>query len=192
MICASRQVGVHQIEGGRQKNVCHAYSILSLSNTVGYSVHLSHIFRAPEIRCDFDAYPKPLNISLLLNLISFLDGKSLIAGTEENALLIFDPLNHQLVDQIDDAHENSINCIKFLDSNLFATCSNDKKIALWDLRSVKHKLKSLANGHSHFIKNIEYDPNLKYFISSGFDGAVNVWDLNNSSDQLESDFIRER
>ena len=107
-------------------------------------------------------------------------------------MLIFDPLNQQLVDQIDDAHDNSINCLKFLDSNLFATCSNDKKIAIWDLRNVKHKLKSLANGHSHFIKNIEYDPGLRYFVSSGFDGAVNVWDLNNSSDQLEPDFIRER
>ena len=83
--------------------------------------------------------------------------------------------------------------MKFLDSNLFATGSNDTKIALWDLRNAKRKLKSLANGHSYYVMNVEYNPQLRYLVSSGFDGAVNVWDLYNSCpEKLEPGFTRER
>ena len=117
----------------------------------------------------------------------------MIAGTEEGVLLYFDPLNHQLIHKLEDAHSSSINYVKFLDANLFATCSNDTKIALWDRRNVKRKLKSLTNGHSYYVMNLEYDRHLRYLVSSGFDGAVNVWDLHNSGpEKLEPGFTRER
>lgn len=82
------------------------------------------------------------------------DGKLLLVGTEENSLLVFDCLNHQLINRLDSAHSQSINNIKFLDSNQFATSSNDTKIKLWDLRNLKYRLTTLANGHTHFIKNL--------------------------------------
>lgn len=117
----------------------------------------------------------------------------MIAGSEEGTLLYFDPLNHQLINQLDDAHGSSINYVKFLDGNLFATCSNDTKIALWDRRNAKRRLKTLTNGHSYYVMNLEYHSQLRYLVSSGFDGAVNVWDLYNSGpEKLEPGFTRER
>ena len=117
----------------------------------------------------------------------------MIAGTADCALLFFDSLNHRLINQLDDAHSSGINQVKFIDSNLFATCSNDEKIRIWDRRNAKRKLKTLAHGHLHCIKNLEYDPQLRYLVSSGLDGAVIVWDLfGNSSDQLEPGFTRAR
>lgn len=68
-----------------------------------------------------------------------------------------------------------------------------KTAFLVDRRNAKRKLKSLAYGHSHCIKNLEYDPQLRYLVSSGLDGAVIVWDLfSSSSDQLEPGFTRVR
>ena len=121
-----------------------------------------------------------------------IDGKLLIGGTEKNVLLLFDPLNNQLIKELYRSNQENINHVKFLNSNLFASCSSDKKITIYDIRNLKYKFKILKDGHTNLIKNVEYDSNLKYLVSSSFDGTINVWDLFNSSDQTESDFVRMR
>uniref|UniRef100_A0A3B5L729 DDB1- and CUL4-associated factor 10 n=1 Tax=Xiphophorus couchianus TaxID=32473 RepID=A0A3B5L729_9TELE len=67
--------------------------------------------------------------------------------------------------------------IVFLDNRLFATCSDDTTIALWDLRKLNSKVCSL-HGHASWVKNIEYDTNTRLLVTSGFDGNVITWDTN--------------
>ena len=82
-----------------------------------------------------------------------------------------------MISHVSNAHEDSVNCICFLDNRLFATCSDDTTVALWDARYLKKKLKSMR-GHSNWVKNIEYSAKDNYLVTSGFDGAIFAWDIN--------------
>ena len=100
----------------------------------------------------------------------------LVAATENKNLLIFDPHNHKLLHKTK-AHSSCVNYVKFLDSRMFASCSDDSTIALWDIRNLNKKLKQLS-GHTNWVKNIEYDNEKGLLVSSGYDGQIIVWDIN--------------
>lgn len=72
---------------------------------------------------------------------------------------------------------HEINSYRFLDDRLFATCSDDSTVALFDMRNLKSKIRTLS-GHSNWIKNIEYSKRDCLLVTSGFDGSIFVWDLN--------------
>ncbi|RWS23083.1 hypothetical protein B4U80_05791 [Leptotrombidium deliense] len=117
----------------------------------------------------------------IFNLTFNPEGSLLLAATENKSILVFDPLNHRLIRQINSAHEDSVNYVKFLDSRIFASCSDDSTIAIWDIRNCKQKLR-LLRGHSYWVKNIEYDSAKGLLLSSGYDGCVYVWEINKYSD----------
>ena len=56
---------------------------------------------------------------------------------------------------IHNAHSDCINFVRFLDTRVFATCSDDTQVALWDVRNLKSRMRTLE-GHSNWVKNIEY------------------------------------
>lgn len=60
---------------------------------------------------------------------------------------------------------------------MFATCSDDSTVALWDIRNLKQKIRSLQ-GHSNWVKNIEYSSQDCLLVTSGFDGSIFTWDIN--------------
>ena len=66
---------------------------------------------------------------------------------------------------------------RFLDNRLFATCSDDNTVRLWDLRSLRQEVRVL-HGHTSWVKNIEYAPQTGKLVTSGFDGNVFSWDIN--------------
>lgn len=110
------------------------------------------------------------------------------------------------------AHQDSVNCVKyvctngvnryfhcnsiclhfvlihfhfiyrFLTDSLFATCSDDSTVALWDKRNLKSKVRSL-HGHMNWVKNIEYSTKENLLVTSGFDGSIFTWDINSSTEQ---------
>ena len=44
-----------------------------------------------------------------------------------------------------------------MDERVFATCSDDTSVAIWDARYLKSKVKTFQ-GHTNCVKNIEYSP----------------------------------
>ena len=74
------------------------------------------------------------------------------------------------------AHSDCVNCISFIDDFMFATCSDDATICLWDLRNIRCSIHTL-NGHSSWIKNIEYDRNSNKLFSVAFFDGVREGDL---------------
>ena len=66
---------------------------------------------------------------------------------------------------------------RFLDNRLFATCSDDTAVALWDLRYLKHNIRTFR-GHSNWVKNIEYAADQGLLLTSGFDGCIYTWNIN--------------
>lgn len=71
---------------------------------------------------------------------------------------------------------------RFLDSRTFATCSDDTTVALWDIRNLKQKMRTLR-GHSNWVKNIEFAREEGFLVTSGFDGCIFTWDINNYTEQ---------
>lgn len=60
---------------------------------------------------------------------------------------------------------------------MFATCSDDTTIALWDVRNLKDNIRVLR-GHFNWVKSIEYSAKDNLLVSSGFDGHIYTWDIN--------------
>ena len=117
----------------------------------------------------------------IYNLEFSPDNKYLVAVCENRAVQVFDPCIHRRVTSVNDAHSHSVNCVTFLDTRVFATCSDDNTIAIWDVRNLKSKVKSLI-GHENWVKNINYDPVSNVLISSAFDNTVRTWKINEFCD----------
>ncbi|KAL4641876.1 DDB1- and CUL4-associated factor 10 [Arapaima gigas] len=113
----------------------------------------------------------------VFNLEYSPDGSVLTAACEQTEVLLFDPISSTHIETLVEAHEDCVNNIRFLDNRLFATCSDDTTVALWDLRKLDSKVCSL-HGHASWVKNIEYDTNTRLLVTSGFDGNVITWDTN--------------
>ncbi|XP_056152049.1 DDB1- and CUL4-associated factor 10 [Lampris incognitus] len=113
----------------------------------------------------------------VFNLEYSPDGSVLTVACEQTEVLLFDPISSKHIKTLVEAHEDCVNNIRFLDNRLFATCSDDTTIALWDLRKLNSKVCSL-HGHASWVKNIEYDTTTRLLVTSGFDGNVITWDTN--------------
>ncbi|XP_073518952.1 DDB1- and CUL4-associated factor 10 isoform X2 [Phyllobates terribilis] len=113
----------------------------------------------------------------VFNLEYSPDGSVLTVACEQTEVLLFDPLSSKHIKTLSEAHEDCVNNIRFLDNRMFATCSDDTTIALWDLRKLNTKVCTL-HGHTSWVKNIEFDTNTRLLVTSGFDGNVIIWDTN--------------
>ncbi|XP_031640601.1 DDB1- and CUL4-associated factor 10 homolog isoform X2 [Contarinia nasturtii] len=110
------------------------------------------------------------------------DGTLLIAACEKKSIVLFDPITTRQTKAVKNAHSDSVNCVKFLTDCLFATCSDDTTVALWDKRNLRSKVRSL-HGHMNWVKNIEYSTKENLLVTSGFDGSIFTWDINSSTEQ---------
>lgn len=61
----------------------------------------------------------------------------LIAACEDNSLLLIDPLSYKPICKNPNAHTLRCNNICVMDERLFATCSDDCNISVWDIRNMK-------------------------------------------------------
>lgn len=66
---------------------------------------------------------------------------------------------------------------RFLDDRIFATCSDDCSVCIWDLRNLKSRVHQLS-GHKSWVKNIEYSRRDRLIVTSGLDGSIYTWDVN--------------
>jgi len=117
----------------------------------------------------------------IFNLEFSPDGRILSAACERKNILIFDPLTRKVVRNIENAHQDCVNCVRFLDTRTFASCSDDTTVALWDVRNLSTRVRTLR-GHSNWVKNIEYSQQDNVLVTSGFDGAIYTWDFNKYSE----------
>lgn len=113
----------------------------------------------------------------IFNLEFSPDGSLLVAACEKKCFQIFDPLNYKRIHTVDAAHHDCVNCVKFLDDRVFATCSDDTTINLWDVRNLQTKIMTLS-GHSSWVKSIEFSSKDKLLVTCGLDGSIYTWDVN--------------
>ncbi|XP_071506503.1 DDB1- and CUL4-associated factor 10-like [Diadema antillarum] len=120
----------------------------------------------------------------VFNLEFSPNGDTLVTAYEGEAMQLFDPISAKLITKIPKAHTDCVNCIRFLDSRTFASGSDDKTIALWDIRNLKRKICTLR-GHSNWVKSIEYCSQSGLLVTSAFDGNVLAWDINRYQEEMQ-------
>ncbi|KRT86651.1 WD40 domain-containing protein [Oryctes borbonicus] len=143
---------------------------------VGYEDELSRKIYHNMAVCGCDSEKESTDQGGIFNLEFSLDGKLLVAACEEKSVLLYDASNQSFIRKINNAHKRCVNCVRFLDNNTFATCSDDGTIKLWDIRHLKVASRTLE-GHSNWVKNIEYSEKEKVMVTSAFDGSIYAWDL---------------
>jgi len=116
----------------------------------------------------------------VFNLEFSPDNQYLVAACENKDILLYDPCNQRKVKVIQKAHGDGVNCVTFLDTRTFATCSDDKTIALWDVRNTSSNVFTLK-GHTSWVKSINYHKPTGQLLSSAFDDTVRIWDINEFS-----------
>lgn len=71
-------------------------------------------------------------------------------------------------------HTDPIRSLVFRSTtNTFATCSTDKTIKIWNLKSNKHKI----TGHGDSVSGLVFDPNKNQLISGSFDETIRIWEV---------------
>lgn len=60
---------------------------------------------------------------------------------------------------------------------MFATCSDDTTIAIWDVRNLNGSVNVLRE-HKNKVKSIEYSVKDNLIVSSGSDEQIYTWNIN--------------
>ena len=114
----------------------------------------------------------------VFNLEFSPQGDFVVTVCANRAIVVYDPRYHSKVHAIPYAHQDCVNCVTFLSDTLFATCSDDCTIRLWDFRNL-HSSVGVLRGHKNWVKNIEYDRASRYLFSIAFHDGLRYWDLDN-------------
>ena len=61
----------------------------------------------------------------------------LVAACENSSVVLIDPVSNKTICIKRNAHTLRCNTITFIDERLFATCSDDTNISIWDVRNMK-------------------------------------------------------
>ena len=124
----------------------------------------------------------------MIRSLNFDPTGAYLVATRDNSFFLYDPRFNRVVRSGASAHEDSVNCVKFLSPRSFATGSDDGRVALWDARNVTAPVKLLRRHGAYSTKNIEYDEqsNRLFTIESG--ELVLSWDLGNITEAVSEKF----
>jgi cleavage stimulation factor subunit 1 len=107
-------------------------------------------------------------------------GDFMIVGTEHSTLRLYDMSTQQCFVSSDarDQHAGPVTALHYsLDGRLYATCSKDGSIKVWD--GVSNRcVSTFHNAHSgQTVSSVKLSRNAKYILSSGKDGSAHLWEL---------------
>lgn len=109
----------------------------------------------------------------------------LASGSCDSTICVYEPTSSDLTEwrKFDNplkGHKQSVEDIQFspTQEHVLASCSVDKTIKLWDLRTDKWKSQLSFVAHDSDVNVISWNTECKYLLASGCDdGSFKVWDL---------------
>ena len=121
--------------------------------------------------------------------VKILPSGNIISVSDDCSIKIFNRLNYKIIQNIENAHKNSIINLFIKDENNFATCSEDKCINIWIKKENEFILnKSITKAHNTIITNLIYLSN-DNIISCSEDFKIKIWELIHNKYQLLTSLI---
>lgn len=182
-MASSDDVSVYSLCRNRQVNFTREFCFA----TKVYGQLYKSLRRGPVVQ----AGEEPI-LGSVFNLDFSPNEDFVVAVTAGRAFTVHDPRYLRRIHCHYNAHDDCVNCITFLSDSLFATCSDDCTIRLWDSRNLCSSV-GVLRGHTNWVKNIEYDRNSGLLFSVAFHDGVRYWDPNKmsaySSEEVEPDNV---
>ncbi|KJE97678.1 cleavage stimulation factor [Capsaspora owczarzaki ATCC 30864] len=108
-------------------------------------------------------------------------GQFVLVGTDEKAVRLYDLETFQcyVAANAADHHLSGIHKVQYAaECNVYATCSGDGSIKVWDTVSSRCVLTlPKAHGTDIEVTSLAFSKNGKYIVSGGSDGSVRLWDV---------------
>ncbi|KAG7474665.1 glutamate-rich WD repeat-containing protein 1 [Solea senegalensis] len=107
----------------------------------------------------------------------------LVSGDCKKNIHVWEPQEGGVSWQIDQrpfsSHSKSVEDLQWSpnEATVFASCSVDKSIRVWDIRSPPNSMISAEEAHSSDINVISWNRTEPFLLSGGDDGLLKVWDL---------------
>ena len=117
-----------------------------------------------------------------VSCVSIFPSGNIISVSCDKTIKIWDKINYNNIQCIEDAHDDYINYISVKDDNNFATCSRDKSIKTWIKKEKDDKYVlnyEIKNAHDSWVFKILFMPNEK-IISCSYDKTVKIWENKNN------------
>ena len=115
--------------------------------------------------------------------VKILPSANIISVSDDKSIKIFNGLNYKIIQNIENAHKNSIINLFIKDENNFATFSDDRCINIWIKKENEFILnKSITKAHKTIITNLIYLSN-DNIIACSDDCCIKIWELINNKYQ---------
>jgi WD40 repeat protein len=103
------------------------------------------------------------------------DGKYIASGSEDNAIIIWNPDNGKFSQRLEGHTKTVRSIIWSTDSKTLFSCSEDGSVKVWRVEDKRFKLKTTVEEKS--AKFISIAINDKYIAAGSEDGVIYIWDL---------------
>jgi len=102
-------------------------------------------------------------------------GKSIAAGYSDHAIRIFATEGLQLLQEISNAHGNSVFSLTYSPEGKFLVSGGrDAHLKVWNVAEMYESFNSIV-GHMYTINDVVYSPNGNYFATCSKDKSIKVW-----------------
>ncbi|GAM25829.1 hypothetical protein SAMD00019534_090040, partial [Acytostelium subglobosum LB1] len=107
-------------------------------------------------------------------------GDMILAGTDHHMIRLYDVNTFQsfTARKVNEHHHGPINQVRYsVDGNIFASCSKDATIKIWDAVNMS-LINTLPSPHSgNDVTSVQISKNQKYLLSCGRDSFVKLWEI---------------
>ena len=121
------------------------------------------------------------------------DGREIVAGTQGEAVYVYDLERRQTVVKID-AHDNDVNAVCYGDQSsphILYSGSDDTTLKVWDRRSLADGREAgVFLGHNEGLTYVDSKGDGRYVLSNGKDQTMKLWDLRRMIDRHRFDEVR--